>query len=181
MNVRVAIACAGLAAIGAGGQQPPPTKRLPAASPHATRGVTYHDDTARAGLSRFTHVSGTPEKNYIIEATGSGVALWDFDNDGLLDVYLVNGSTIDRTLATMVRSGSARTPHAAAQAKAARRAGTRGGALSQQRRWHLCRCHGRPWCHKPTMGSGRLRWRLRQRRLRRFVRHQLWQEPPLSQ
>lgn len=97
MNVRVAIACAGLAAIGAGGQQPPPTKRLPAASPHATRGVTYHDDTARAGLSRFTHVSGTPEKNYIIEATGSGVALWDFDNDGLLDVYLVNGSTIDRT------------------------------------------------------------------------------------
>jgi hypothetical protein len=59
--------------------------------------VTYHDDTTRAGLSRFRHVSGTPEKNYIIEATGSGVALWDFDNDGLLDVYLVNGSTIDRT------------------------------------------------------------------------------------
>jgi hypothetical protein len=41
-------------------------------------------------------VSGTPDKNYIIEATGSGVALWDFDGDGLVDIYLVNGSTLDR-------------------------------------------------------------------------------------
>jgi hypothetical protein len=41
-------------------------------------------------------VSGTPEKNYIIEGTGSGLALWDFDNDGLLDIYFVNGSTLDR-------------------------------------------------------------------------------------
>ena len=38
-------------------------------------------------------MSGDIAKNYIIEATGSGVALWDYDNDGWLDVYLVNGST----------------------------------------------------------------------------------------
>src|SRR4029450_10198011 len=38
-------------------------------------------------------VSGGPAKDYIIEATGSGVALVDYDDDGWLDVYLVNGST----------------------------------------------------------------------------------------
>jgi hypothetical protein len=87
-----AVALAGLSAA----QAQPPTKRTPAASANAAAGVSYRDVTAPAGFSTFTHVSGTADKNYIIEATGSGVALWDFDNDGTLDVYLVNGSTLDR-------------------------------------------------------------------------------------
>jgi enediyne biosynthesis protein E4 len=57
--------------------------------------VRYSDITAASGVSSFTHVSGVAAKDYIIEATGSGVALWDFDNDGLLDIYLVNGGTLD--------------------------------------------------------------------------------------
>jgi hypothetical protein len=77
------------------------TKRVAPASTHATPGVTYRDATSPAGLSAFRHVSGTPEKNYIIEATGSGVAIWDFDGDGFVDIYLVNGSTLDR-----LRSGT---------------------------------------------------------------------------
>lgn len=76
-------------------QDVPPTKRTPPASPNAAPGVTYRDHTAAGGLGSFKHLSGSPEKNYIIEATGSGVALWDFDNDGHLDIYLVNGSTLD--------------------------------------------------------------------------------------
>jgi len=32
---------------------------------------------------------GTPEKKYILEADGSGVGLIDYDNDGWLDIYLV--------------------------------------------------------------------------------------------
>jgi hypothetical protein len=96
MMLRVAITCTGLAALVAGAQELPPTKRLPPASANAAPGVTYRDITTTAGLSQFRHVSGTPEKNYLIETTGSGVALWDFDNDGLLDIYLVNGSTLDR-------------------------------------------------------------------------------------
>jgi hypothetical protein len=38
---------------------------------------------------------GTTEKRFIIEANGSGVGLIDYDNDGWLDIYLVNGSTYD--------------------------------------------------------------------------------------
>jgi enediyne biosynthesis protein E4 len=73
----------------------PPTRVIPPASEHAAGGVSFEDITAAAGLSGFRHVSGGADKRYIIEATGSGVGAWDFDNDGLVDIYLVNGSTID--------------------------------------------------------------------------------------
>ncbi len=49
--------------------------------------------TRPSGLRAFRHVSGNASKDYILEATGSGVALVDYDSDGWLDAYLVNGST----------------------------------------------------------------------------------------
>ncbi|HTS13337.1 MAG TPA: CRTAC1 family protein [Candidatus Limnocylindrales bacterium] len=55
--------------------------------------VVFIDITKQAGLDKFHHRSGTPEKRTILEAPGSGVALLDYDNDGWLDIYLVNGST----------------------------------------------------------------------------------------
>lgn len=57
--------------------------------------VVFIDDTKRAGLDKFRHRMGTPQKTTIIEANGSGVALLDYDNDGWLDIYLVNGSTVN--------------------------------------------------------------------------------------
>src|SRR5215813_13459475 len=57
--------------------------------------VIFIDATKQAGLDKFHHVSGTPEKKTILEAPGSGVALIDYDNDGWLDIYLLNGSTFD--------------------------------------------------------------------------------------
>jgi len=57
--------------------------------------VVFVDATRQAGLDRFHHRSGTPEKKTIIETPGSGVALLDYDNDGWLDIYLVNGSTFE--------------------------------------------------------------------------------------
>jgi len=55
--------------------------------------VIFIDTTRTAGLDKFHHRSGSPEKHVILETPGSGVALLDYDNDGWLDIYLVNGST----------------------------------------------------------------------------------------
>ena len=55
--------------------------------------VIFLDITKQSGLDKFRHRSGTPEKSTIIDSPGSGVALIDYDNDGWLDIYLLNGST----------------------------------------------------------------------------------------
>ncbi len=71
-------------------------------------GPVLFDDIARqAGLTTWKHRMGTPEKKFIIEANGSGVCLLDFDNDGWLDIYLVNGSTYE------AEAGKAAPPKAA--------------------------------------------------------------------
>jgi hypothetical protein len=57
--------------------------------------ILFEDIAAQAGLTTWKHVMGTPEKQFIIETNGSGVGLLDYDNDGWLDIYLVNGSTYD--------------------------------------------------------------------------------------
>ena len=69
--------------------------------------VVFINATEKAGLSKWRNVTGTPEKRVIIEAKGSGVCLLDYDNDGWLDIYLVNGSTLDAL------AGKAPSPHAA--------------------------------------------------------------------
>jgi hypothetical protein len=57
--------------------------------------VVFVDDTLAAGLGKFRHKMGRPEKATILETPGSGVALLDYDNDGWLDIYLLNGSTFE--------------------------------------------------------------------------------------
>ncbi|HTW47270.1 MAG TPA: CRTAC1 family protein [Acidobacteriaceae bacterium] len=69
--------------------------------------VIFQDVTHQAGLDTWTHHMGTPQKQYIIETNGSGVGLLDYDNDGWLDIYLVNGSTYDAL------NGKVTPPHAA--------------------------------------------------------------------
>src|SRR5437667_4876345 len=55
--------------------------------------VHFVDVTDQAGI-KFKHVS-SPEKKYIVESMSGGVALFDYDNDGYLDIYLVNSLTVD--------------------------------------------------------------------------------------
>ena len=69
--------------------------------------VVFEDASRSSGLARWQHVMGTKDKKYILETDGSGVGLIDYDNDGWLDIYLVNGSTYD------AEGGKAAAPHAA--------------------------------------------------------------------
>ncbi|HET7103770.1 MAG TPA: CRTAC1 family protein [Terracidiphilus sp.] len=69
--------------------------------------IVFQDVTSAAGLGNWRHVMGGPRKTFILESNGSGVALLDYDNDGWLDIYLVNGSTFDAL------SGKETPPHAA--------------------------------------------------------------------
>src|SRR6185312_5735944 len=54
----------------------------------------FEDVAQKAGL-HFEIVSGDKEtKKYIIETTGTGVAIFDYDNDGWPDIFIVNGTTL---------------------------------------------------------------------------------------
>ena len=56
--------------------------------------VVFSDTTVQSGLANFHHRSGASEKSTILDVPGSGVAPIDYDNDGWLDIYLLNGSTV---------------------------------------------------------------------------------------
>jgi hypothetical protein len=53
----------------------------------------FRDVTDDAGIT-FVH-QAAPEKKYIVESMSGGVALFDFDKDGLVDIYFVNSLTVD--------------------------------------------------------------------------------------
>jgi enediyne biosynthesis protein E4 len=57
--------------------------------------VDYRDVGVDAGLTAVNVTGGQDAKKFILEATGSGVAIFDFDADGLPDVYIANATTLD--------------------------------------------------------------------------------------
>jgi enediyne biosynthesis protein E4 len=66
-----------------------PAKPLPPGmKPPAVR---YEDIAAQAGLTGINVSGNEANKQYIVETTGTGVAIFDYDNDGLPDILLVNG------------------------------------------------------------------------------------------
>ena len=62
---------------------------------HAVADELFVERAAATGLV-FTHVNGATGGYYLPEVMGAGVALFDFDDDGDLDVFLVQGDALDR-------------------------------------------------------------------------------------
>lgn len=58
--------------------------------------VQYEDVSSRAGLAGVVVSGAEKNKQYIIETTGTGVAVFDYDNDGLPDIFVVNGDRLQK-------------------------------------------------------------------------------------
>ena len=62
-----------------------------AAMGHAA--IVFHDQTGDSGIA-FVHSDGGCEKKYIMENVSAGLALLDYDNDGLVDIYFLTGTPL---------------------------------------------------------------------------------------
>ena len=59
--------------------------------------VPYFEDVTQASGIVFVHINGERDvKNYIPETKGGGVGFFDYNNDGWLDLLMVQGSTVER-------------------------------------------------------------------------------------
>jgi hypothetical protein len=70
-----------------------PSKQIETDLPAIT--VDFRDITPQAGLTAVNVSGADAKKKYILETTGNGVAVFDYDGDGLMDVFLVNATTLD--------------------------------------------------------------------------------------
>src|ERR1035437_8158894 len=58
------------------------------------KNVTFTDITKKAGIT-FKYTFGDNSYKNIIESSGSGITIFDYNNDGLMDLYLMNGTYLE--------------------------------------------------------------------------------------
>jgi hypothetical protein len=68
--------------------------RAPATQPV----IEFEDVTAKSGI-RFQHQASRTSRKYLPESMGAGVAIFDYDNDGWLDLFFVNGAKLQDPMA----------------------------------------------------------------------------------
>ena len=153
--------------------------------------MSFADVTRASGID-FHLTCGGPEKRYIMESMCGGVAVFDYDNDGWMDIFLVNGSTLEDMRSGKCHPGKLyRNNHDGTFTDVSAKAGIThcgwgfgvavgdydndgwedlyityldgGGALPQQPRRIVHRCHRESRSRKRrTLGHQRGLWRLRQ-------------------
>ena len=83
-------------------KSPPAFAAQSAASPQAAAathpadlGISFLNIARESGLNAKTIFGGEHKNKYLLETTGCGVAFYDYDNDGWLDIFLVNGTRLE--------------------------------------------------------------------------------------
>src|SRR5213593_4390657 len=74
--------------------RPPGNASAASSASELPKGVAWFTDAAKEAGIDFVHFNGMSGEFYISEIMGAGVALFDYDNDGDLDVYLVQGGVL---------------------------------------------------------------------------------------
>src|SRR6516225_8080590 len=69
-------------------------RAAPLTTPYA--GVTFVDVGKQAGLVHETIFGGEDKNLYLLETTGCGVAFFDYDSDGWVDIFVVNGTRLEK-------------------------------------------------------------------------------------
>ncbi len=90
-TLRLAAVLTFLLVVQAGSQDVKTVQKNATAAPIAN----FVDLAPKAGLTMRNTFGGVDTKKYIIETTGTGVAIFDYDNDGWPDIFLVNGTTLE--------------------------------------------------------------------------------------
>jgi len=101
MRVAAGVVCLFFLAAAATAFHPPqqkPSQRKASTTRHASTSSSptaqFADVTHAAGID-FHLTCGSLEKRYIMETMCGGIAVFDYDNDGWMDIFLVNGSTLE--------------------------------------------------------------------------------------
>ena len=94
--------------------------RLPP-SQDAAAGFSFTNIARAAGLDARIVFGGQATNKYLLETTGTGVALIDYDNDGRLDLFFVNGSTLEGFPADARRPITSTGTRATARSRTSRR------------------------------------------------------------
>ncbi len=70
-----------------------PNKKPPPPAPQAQSPVTFSDVTVSSGIN-FKRAPAYTSVKYLLEAMGGGVAMFDYDNDGRMDLFFTNGAAL---------------------------------------------------------------------------------------
>jgi enediyne biosynthesis protein E4 len=73
----------------------PQNANAPAKEHTSDLGISFLNVARESGLNAKTIFGGEHKNKYLLETTGCGVAFYDYDNDGWLDIFLVNGTRLE--------------------------------------------------------------------------------------